>query len=357
MGSEKRSEQNSARKSTTMEDVARLAGVGKMTVSRVLSGSANVSEETAARVERAIRLLKYQPNELARSLRSLHSKTIAVIVPYLYDPFFARCAHAISTVAKKHGYSVILTTSDEEHETEEREASLMVRRRIDGMVIFPAPGDDEYLRGEMYSRVHVVSADRPMADGRFDSVVVNNSAGAKMAVDHLIGHGHRRIAMMGVGRELYTMKARYAGYRQAMTKAGLSVEAYMECRTAEEAVATVSEAMSRKRPLTALFAANDLTMRHLLRAVNTLGVQVPGQLAIAGFDDLEVADLLQPTLTVVRQPVYQIGEEAANLLFRRILRQEFPTVGKRVVLPVELVVRCSCGCAAGGGSSAQTGRA
>jgi len=335
-----------------MADVARLAGVGKMTVSRVLSGSANVSDATADRVQRAIRLLNYQPNELARSLRSLHSKTIAVIVPYLYDSFFATCAHAISSVAKQHGYSVILTTSDEEHETELRQTNLMVRRRIDGMVIIPAPGDDKYLRSEMYSRVHIVTLDRPLADPRFDSVLVNNSAGTKMAVEHLIGHGHRRIGFLGVGRELYTMRARYAGYRQAMMRAGLTAESYMECRTPEEAVEQVRGALRRSEPLTALFAANNLTTRHLLHALNLLRVEVPAQVATAGFDDLDVADVLQPTLTVVRQPVYQIGEAAANLLFRRILRQEFPSTGRRVILPLELVVRCSCGCRANGAASA-----
>ena len=332
------------RRSTTMADVARLAGVGKMTVSRLLSGSAKVSEPTAARVQRAIRMLNYQPNELARSLRSHHSKTIAVIVPYLYDPFFATCAHAISTVAKTHGYSVILTTSDEEHDTQQKQTSLMVRRRIDGMVIIPAPGDDAYLRADMFSRVHIVALDRPVADPRFDSVLVNNRAGAKMAVDHLIGHGHRKIRFVGIDRELYTLKARYAGYKQAMSKAGLPAEPYVECRSPEEAVKELAAVLRGKQSPTAIFAGNNLTMRYLLHALTTLRVQVPGQVALAGFDDFDVADVLQPTLTVVRQPVYRIGEVAANLLFERILRREFPSTGRRVVLPLELVVRCSCGC-------------
>jgi len=334
----------SMRRSTTMADVARLAGVGKMTVSRVLSGSAKVAEPTAARVQRAIRMLDYQPNELARSLRSDYSKTIAVIVPYLYDPFFATCAHAISTVAKSHGYSVILTTSDEEHDTQQKQTSLMARRRIDGMVIIPAPGDDDYLRAEMFSRVHIVALDRPVADPRFDSVLVNNRAGAKMAVDHLIGHGHRNIRFIGIDRELYTLKARYAGYRQAMSRAALPVGPYIECQSPDQAVAALRAAFAGKRPPTALFAGNNLTMRYLLHALTALRVQVPEQVALAGFDDFDVADVLQPTLTVVRQPVYKIGEVAANLLFERILRREFPSTGRRVVLPLELIVRCSCGC-------------
>ena len=327
-----------------MADVAKLAGVGKMTVSRLLSGSANVSEATAERVQRAIRLLSYQPNELARSLRSVHSKTIAVILPYLYDSFFATCAHAISTVATQHGYSVLITTSDEKTEIERKQASLMLRRRIDGMVIIPAPNDDGYLRGEMFSRVHIVTMDRPAPNSRFDSVVVNNRAGAKSGIEHLIGHGHRTIGFLGLNKALFTMQARYAGYKEAMANAGLTTEKYIECTSPESTVTSVQSLLALSIPPTALFAGNNLTMRYLLHALNVLGIDVPGQIALVGFDDFDVADVLQPALTVVRQPVYQIGETAANLLFQRISSGEFPQKGHRVVLPLELVIRRSCGC-------------
>src|SRR5258708_9999207 len=216
-----RNDRDSIRRTTTMADVAQLAGVGKMTVSRLLSGSANVSKATADRVHRAIRMLNYQPNELARSLRSVHSKTIALILPYLYDPFFATCAHAVSTVASQHGYSVLITTSDEKTEVEQKQAGLMLRRRIDGMIIIPAPHGEGYLRGGEFSRVHVVTMDRPAADTRFDSVVVNNRGGTRAGVTHLIEHGHQRRAVVGLNKALYTMQARYSGYREAMATARL----------------------------------------------------------------------------------------------------------------------------------------
>ena len=327
-----------------MADVAKLAGVGKMTVSRLLSGSANVSKDTADRVHRAIRMLNYQPNELARSLRSVHSKTIALILPYLYDPFFATCAHAVSTVASQHGYSVLITTSDEKTDVEQQQASYMLRRRIDGMIIIPAPHGDGYLRGGEFSRVHVVTLDRPAPDSRFDSVVVNNRGGARAGITHLIEHGHKRIAFLGLNKSLYTMQARYAGYREAMTRAGLQPEGDVECTSEEDTVTTVHSLLTESKPPTALFAANNLTMRYLLHAANVLRIDIPGQIALAGFDDFDIADVLQPALTVVRQPVYQVGEMAANLLFQRIARGEYPTKGHRVVLPVELVIRRSCGC-------------
>jgi LacI family transcriptional regulator len=331
-------------RAATMADVARLASVGKMTVSRVLSGSAKVSSDTAERVQRAVRILNYQPNELARSLRSVHSRTIALILPYLYDPFFATCAHAVSTVATRHGYSVLITTSDEDAEVERKQAALMLRRRIDGIIIIPAPGEDDYLRGEDFANVHVVTLDRPAPHSRFDSVLVNNRAGARAGVAHLIGHGHQRIVFLGLSKALFTMQARYAGYREAMTQAGREPDSYIECKSGDDTVTIVHALLTGSRPPTALFAGNNLTMRYLLHALNTLRIEIPGQIALAGFDDFDIADVLQPALTVVRQPVYQIGEMAANLLFQRIARGEQPSKGNRVVLPTELVIRRSCGC-------------
>jgi LacI family transcriptional regulator len=346
-----RKEQDSIRRTTTMADVAQLAGVGKMTVSRFLSGSANVSKATADRVQRAIRMLNYQPNELARSLRSVHSKTIALILPYLYDPFFATCAHAISTVATQHGYSVLITTSDEKTEVERKQASLMLRRRIDGMIIIPAPHSEEYLRDEMFSQVHIVTLDRPAPDLRIDSVVVNNRAGARAGVTHLIEHGHRKIAFFGLNKSLFTFNARYSGYKEAMTKAGLTPEPYIDCVSQENMITAVHSLLTDADPPTALFAGNNLTMRYMLHALTVLKIDVPGKIALAGFDDFDIADVLQPALTVVRQPVYQIGETGANLLFERIARGQFPTKGHRVVLPLELVIRRSCGCHAPAGET------
>jgi LacI family transcriptional regulator len=331
-------------RNATMADVARLAGVGKKTVSRVLTGSASVSAATAERVYRAIKVLHYQPNEVARSLRAVSSRTIGVIVPYLYDPFFATCAHAISTVAKQHGYSVILTTSDENPDIEQKQTSLMLRRQVDGLVIIPVGDNDRYYSGEAFSRVHVVTVDRPVRGSRFDSVLVPNRAGARIAVDHLLGHGHRSIGFLGLSRKLYTMEARYAGYREAMSDAGYAPEPYIDCSSPEKTAARISSMLNSREPPTALFAGNNLCMRYALHALSAFGVQIPEQIAVAGFDDFEMADVLQPALTVVRQPIYQLGEVAANLLFQRILGGDAPKPGHRVILPVELVVRCSCGC-------------
>lgn len=327
-----------------MADVAKLAGVGTMTVSRLLSGSVTVSEATATRIHRAIERLNYQPNEVARALRGLKTRTIGVILPYLFDPFFAVCAHAIATVAKEHGYSVIVTTSTEDPAIEDREASEMLRRHVEGMVIIPALQKTSYLERPEFRGARIVMIDRPSPIARFDSVLVDNKCGAMLAVDHLIEHGHKRIVCAGLSKELYTLKMRYQGYRQSLSNAKLKPEPYLDCSEPASIVRALEKVLDRPDPPTAVFCANNLTMRHMLLALNALGVAIPSGVAIAGFDDFELAEILNPTLTVVRQPCDEMGRVAAKMLFKQLQSDEVAEVGEQTVLPVELVVRRSCGC-------------
>ena len=342
----KKGKKTRMKRNATMADVAKLAGVGTMTVSRLLSGSVTVSEATAKRIHKAIKKLNYQPNEVARALRGLKTRTIGVIVPYLYDPFFANCAHAIAVVAKQHEYSVIVTISTEDPEIEYREASEMLRRNIEGMVIIPAMQSDSYLRRPEFRNSRIVTLDRPSPIPRFDSVLVQNKSGAKLAVDHLIEHGHTRIACVGLSKNLYTMNMRYQGYRRAMSDANLNPLTYIDWSEQESIVPAMSKALNGSNAATAIFCANNLTMRHALLALNEMGVQIPNGVAIAGFDDFELAEILHPTLTVVRQPASEMGTVAANVLFESLGAAEPQERGKEIVLPVELVIRRSCGCKA-----------
>ncbi len=327
-----------------MRDVAELAGVGTMTVSRVMSGSVRVTEETTSRVYRAIEQLRYKPNQLARALRGSRSNTIGVLVPYLYDPFFATCAHAISMVAKQHSYSVILTTTNESSATELEEASQMVRRQVDGLILIPSTGGLSEVTGPEFRDLPIVALDRPIPESSFDSVLVENKAGVRMGVQHLIEHGHRRICFVGLSRDLYTMSTRFDGYEAAMKEAGLKVEAHFDLSSEEAMVKLLTSFSQRSDAPSAIFAANGLTTRYALHALSELGVEVPRQMALASFDDFELADILQPALTVVRQPVRELGKAAAELLFRRLHGEKAVEGGCRIRLPVELVVRRSCGC-------------
>ncbi len=328
----------------TMSDVARLAGVGMMTVSRVLSGKVPVSADTARRVQTAIDQLRYRPNELARAFRGQKSRTIGLIIPYLYDPFFANCAHAVTTVAKEHGYSVIITTSNEDPNTEYDEAEQMLRRHVDGLVVIPARFRQSRLTRDLFGRTPVVAFDRPVSDPALDVVLVQNTAGARRMVEHLIEHGHQRISFMGLSRSLFTINARFLGYRRALQDAGLREQSFFGCDSQEETLNAVKDMQQGKNPPTAILTSNTLATRYVLSALLHLGMKMPNDIAFAGFDDFDMAEFTSPPLTVVRQPALEMGRVATSLLFDRIARDEVPQTGNRIVLPVEIVLRRSCGC-------------
>lgn len=327
---------------TRMSDVARLAGVGTMTVSRVLNGNVHVSKQTRARVSEAIAKLNYVPNEVARSLRDHRTRQIGIIVPNLYDPFFAQCAHSTSLVAKERSYSTVITTSDEDPATEFIEAKRMLRRHIEGLIIVPAPGKS-HLRDAEFEQTPIVTLDRPVRGSSFDSVVVQNKRGAQLGVQHLIEHHHRRITCLGLAGNVWTKNERLGGYLAAMKAAGLEPDAHTVGDEQTETLQTVRALLGRKNPPTAFFCTNNLVMRHTLNALTTLNTRIPEQIAILGFDDFEMADILRPPMTVVRQPTEELGRVAAELLFSRLLDTAQNNRAKRIVLPVELVIRKSCG--------------
>ena len=332
-------------KSARMSDVAKLAGVSTMTVSRVLNGSANVTDGPREKVFAAINKLRYQRNELARSLREQRSRQIGVLLPYLSDPFFAICAHVIGSVAKQHGYSVVLSTSNEDPQTEYDDASRMLRSNIEGLIVIPSHvmGGTSLLLAHEFDRIPIVTMDRPIEGSGFDSLLVENEQGARLGTEHLISLGHQHIAYVGLSDELYTMRMRHKGYETAMEVAGLRPAATMCGGKVEEISAAIGMVLGAKARPTALFCANNLVTRHVLHSLQAMDIHPPDGLALVGFDDFETADLLRPGITVVRQPNELLGKTAADVLFGRLEETRRPKTGKRVVLPVELVVRGSCG--------------
>jgi LacI family transcriptional regulator len=326
-----------------MRDVAELAGVGTMTVSRVLSGSVPVSAATKKRVEQAIETLRFRPNEVARSLREARTRSIGIIVPKFTDPFFAMCAQAASRAAKEHAYSFMMTTSDEDPGTEYAEANLMLRRHVEGLIVIPAANGASRLTQPEFTSIPIVAVDRPIRGSHFSTVLVENKQGARMAVQHLIEHNHRRIAFLGLSDKHFTLHARRAAYVETMEQAGLIPEAYPECATQQATLDLLRSLRESGRLPTALFIANHPVLQFVLHALSLLQIKVPDDIALVGFDDFEMADLIQPAMTVVRQPREELGRLAATILFER-LQEGNSAKAKRRVLPVELIVRRSCGC-------------
>ena len=328
-----------------MSDVAKLADVSTMTVSRVLNHYPSVTDDTRKRVNQAIEQLQYRRNEVARSLREQTSRQIGIVVPNLYDSFFATCVHSISVVAKEHNYSVVIATSDEDPKTEYDEACRMMRFHVDGLMVIPSivsEGTPNLLDRE-FENLPVVTLDRPLKSSRFDRVLVQNKRGAQLGTAHLIGLGHEHISFFRLSRSLYTMRRRQQGYTEAMAEAGLRADISMVSDAPQDTLAALRERLNSKQPPTALFSANNLLTRYLMHSLQALGFHPPEPIALVGFDDFETADLLRPGITIVRQPTESMGRLAAELLFSRLGKSGDQSPAKRIVMPVELVVRGSCG--------------
>lgn len=327
----------------TITDVARIAGVAPMTVSRVLTGSATVRPDKVGRIKEAMDLLRYKPNETARALRSNRSKIVGLIVPRLNDPFFSTVAHAVNSVAADKGYSVLIVTSNDEEESEYRQAQMMVLRGVEGIVIIPGAGYHSKLNRPEFEQISLVALDKPIDEPTVDSVVIENVEGARLATEHLIQHGHKRIACISEASGLFTLHKREEGYQKAMMDHDLRVQVVSDF-TADRAPDAVQQLMRSKTPPTAILTTNGPATRNLLHGVLDLHIKIPEKLALIGFDDFEFADILEPSLTVVRQPVGELGKIAAIQMFEQLKEGRRQHVGKTTMLPVELVVRRSCGC-------------
>jgi len=327
----------------TLHDVAREARVGVMTVSRVVNGEPSVRPETAARVRTAIAKLGYQPNDAARSLKGQRSRTLGLVIADITNSFYAGCAKAIEEVARSHGYAVILCDSGEQVDIERQQVDVLARRRVDGLLLVPAANGHAYLADERLAEVPVVALDRPIPGIPTDAVVVQNRRGAREATEHLIGHGHRHIVYIGAGERLYTTRERRAGYREALKAAGLMEMSWVDVADSAAAERAMRDALALPTPPTAVFAMNNLITIGVLQALDHLGLRAPHDVALIGFDDFDLAALLHPRLTLVRQPAAEMGRRAAELLFDR-LEGRSPKPVQRVVLATELIVRESCGC-------------
>lgn len=331
----------------TVADVARLAGVGAITVSRVVNGTSYVSLEKKKKIQAAINKLGYRPNQAARILKGQRARIIGLIVPDLADIFFGKCASAIEDFASARGYMTLIVASKRNQEFQENQVAMMIGQKVAGLVIVPSL-PSESLRQLLETGVPIVALDRPLQGVTSDEVVVENLGGAQAAVDHLIWHGHKRIACVGYDKDSYSISHRILGYTNAMQIARLKPEIYDQIETLAAALKLVRKWKKTEDRPTAIFSLNNVTTRHLLYALQEVDFAIPQKIALIGFDDLELAELLSPALTVVRQPAASLGTQAARLLFERIgvtntLEGGF---GIKLVLPVEFVVRNSCGCPA-----------
>jgi LacI family transcriptional regulator len=302
-----------------MRDVAGLAGVSLKTVSRVVNREEGVSPALVERVASAVAMLGYRHNLAASSIRRSNRRTatIGLLLDNVANPFDSALHRAVEEVARAHGSLVLAGSSERDTAIEEEVLGAFASRGVDGLVVVPASSDHRSLLQEHRLGLPVVFADRPDASGQADSVVVDNVLGAGLAVRHLVAHGHRRIALLADRPEVWTAEQRVRGYREALLGAGLPVDPALVrtgLRGSEAARAAVHELLALPDPPTALFAAQNLLTVGAVQALRASGAR----LALVGFDDFPLADLLEPGMTVVAQDVGEIGRSAAELLFARI---------------------------------------
>jgi LacI family transcriptional regulator len=331
----------------TLSEVARRAGVGTTTVSRVINGGARVNPKTLARVNSVIEELGYRPNHAARVLKGERTRTIGLVVPSIADPFFASCAEAAQAVARESDSLLIVLATQNDLHTEMENLDILISHRVDGMIIAPANWRSEPLaRLVNQLAVPVVAIDRPIADAHVSSVITDNFRAARLATEHLIKHGHKRIACLTGETSLFTIKERIRGYRAAMKEAGLESELNISIRDYKSAEYAIESLVDGPEPPDAFFTLKNSTTIYAFEVLQKKGIAVPGQIALLGFDDFELASMLRPSVTVVQQPVDEIGRVAAELLFEQAANATAPRASRlrRVVLNSRLIRRGSCGC-------------
>ncbi|GAB3180772.1 LacI family DNA-binding transcriptional regulator [Streptomyces incanus] len=322
----------------TMKDVAARAGVGLKTVSRVVNGEPGVTPETERRVQESIEALGFRRNDSARVLRKGRTSSVGLVLEDLADPFYGPLSRAVEEVARAHGALLINGSSAEDADREQELVLALCARRVDGLVVIPAGDDHRYLEPELKAGVATVFVDRPAGRIDADVVVSDNYGGARDGVAHLVAHGHRRIGFIGDMPGIHTASERLRGYRAAMEDAGIPVEdAWMSLGVTDpERVRRATEEMlSRPDPVTAVFTGNNRVTVTVIRVLSERSRPV----ALVGFDDIELADLLRPGLTVVAQDSAALGRTAAERLFRQL--DGTLLTPERIELPTRLITRGS----------------
>lgn len=322
--------------SISIKDVARAAGVSLATVSRVLSNG-SVSAATRRKVEDAVKATGYHPNLSARRLRSQDSQTIGLIVSDLRNPFFTAVSRAVEDAAYQAGMRVILCNTDENPEREAMYLRLMQEERVSGIIFAPTSVTLDRLDSTTMD-VPVVLIDRAGPPGLYDSVLLDNAAACALLVDHLHDQGYRSIGGL-FGNTSTTGAERHQGYKAAMQAHWLPTNARFIAPTAEAAEAETLRWLDQPDRPEAIIASNGQFLLGVARAARKTGLAMPKDLALAGFDNESWTELVGPGLTVIEQPVYDIGKTAMSLLFDRLSDPGLPV--RKMVLSGRCIIRGS----------------
>jgi LacI family transcriptional regulator len=310
---------------TTIKDLASAANVSTNTVSRALNNKGEVKKETRDRILALAREMNYVPNQLARSLLHHRTKTIGVIVSDNSNPFYARQVRGVEDCTRFHGYNMILCNSDENPERESAALAILREKRIDGLLITPASTDGSFAASLPRYQLPMVLLNRATEDADVDYVKTDNVLGARLAVKRLLDRGCRRVCYLSGALRISSLRERLVGARQAMRDAGLSEDVLHVIEIGSHVEDGYLQARSllqgAVRP-DGLFAFNDTIAIGAMRAIREAGLRIPDDVAVVGYDDIEIASYLEISLTTVRQKRYELGWKGAELLISKLADRE-----------------------------------
>ena len=304
----------------TMKDIARRTGLGLATISSYFNGG-NVREKNRIKIEEAIEELHYEVNEVARGLKTNATRTIGVVIPELNNTFCAEIITGMEDVLRSHGYATIVCDCRTDKKLEREAVEFLIRRRVDGIINMPVDEEGNHLKRFQKMGKPIVLIDRKIQGIDCDSVLVDNKKAAEDAVRYFIGRGHRNIGIIGGPEEVFTAQERMAGYYKALESAGIPVSESLIWHgdyTIQGGVRGLEELVQNNPEMTAVFVTNyEMTMGAMI-GVNELGIRIPEQLSMIGFDNLQFARACNPKLTIVAQPTDGIAREVAKVMLNHL---------------------------------------
>jgi DNA-binding LacI/PurR family transcriptional regulator len=332
----------------TINDVARSAGVSKATVSKFLNRTHPVSVGTKAKIAAAIAELRFEPNRVAQGLSLRRSHTIGLVVANIANPFYAELIRGAEDVAANRGYTLLLASTDGEPQRESGIVKALRQRQVDGIAFASVRLDDREVTALARDGVQIVLASRHLPDAEVDMVLVDSFRGAQLAVEHLIGHGHKRIAYVGGPESIAQFQDRLRGWRHSLEAAGLPILPEL-CLSLEKmdidaGAAAANKLLGLSEPPTAIFAATDNLAFGILKACDQVRCPVPDRLALVGFDNVPFGEIALVPLTSVDGAGLLIGQRSMALLIDRIESGVKRTTNRIYILEPRLRIRRSCGC-------------
>jgi LacI family transcriptional regulator len=330
-------------KKATIKEVAQHAGVSTATVSRVIAGGNNVSDYLRDRVAEAVKALEYSPSQLGRNLRSQKTNLIGVIVCDIENPFFTNILRAIQDILIRQNYVLLTTNSDEDIELEHIHLKMLRANRVSGLILVPAASDYSQYQS-LLQDMTVVAIDRAPKNLKTDTVTVDNLLAVKNATRYLMDLGHRRIGYLTGDLTISTWRTRYDGFLAAHRETGREIDPLLVQKgnfTKPDGHKAMAQLIDLPDPPTAVISGNNTLTLGALQAIHAHSIRVPDELSIIGFDDTDWATSMQPPLSVIAQPTYEIGRRAAELLLERMDNPGLPL--RHIVLDTELILRASTG--------------